>query len=190
VAHAHIADGCKFKARDDAWANILAPEDHVAVLKKIGMKVYGRGWEHFQGYDPEYMMGEIRPDQVMEILAQSKTCPAVAAGDNFYTGKLRTCLAQRCLPMFYGHGQPHTFDPLGKYIPIDDDRRISEPGDLLRVSRLFAKNDSMRESLVDELWNASMPDWKMLDDCIDEVIAGADTLNDAWLETYGGYREV
>jgi hypothetical protein len=188
VSHAHIKDGCKFKARDEAWANVLAPVEDVEELKDLGLRVYGKGWEHFSGYDSSYMLGSIRPNEVMEILAEAKTCPAVAAGDGFYTGKLRTCLAQDCLPLFYGRGAPHTFDPLEKYVPFSSEFRIVEPGDLLRVVDYFNEHERDRQWWVNYLWERSKPDWSLFDDCVNDVLAGRDMNTESWWQKYGGYR--
>jgi hypothetical protein len=126
----------------------------------------------------------------MEILAETKTCPAVAAGDGFYTGKLRTCLAQGCLPLFYGRGAPHTFDPLEKYVPFSSEYRIVKPGDLLRVVDYFNEHERDRQWWVESLWDDSKPDWSLFDDCVNDVLAGRDMNTESWWGKYGGYRRV
>jgi hypothetical protein len=188
VAHAHIADGCKRIERDVAFAHILAPQVDVGVLKKMGLQVYGNGWPCFCNYDDTYMNPPIRPDEVMAVLARNKTCPAVAAGDGFYTGKLRTCLAQGCLPLFYGRGEPFTFDPLEKYLPLDYEHRVAMPGDLLRVVKWFDSHETERQALVDRLWSKSSPDWSLFDRCVNDVLSGRDMNTDTWWIDYGGYR--
>jgi len=188
VSHAHILDGCKFKARDYAWAKILSPSEDIEVLKEVGMKIYGKGWEYFSGYDPELMIGVVKPNEVMQILAKAKVCPAVAAGDNFYTGKLRTCLAQGCLPLFYGRGEPFTFDPLEKYLPLDCDFRINQDGDLLKLVKYFDTHEALRVALITDLWEKSKPDWSILDKCLSDILDGRDTSTDTWWSEYGGYR--
>ena len=187
VSHAHILDGCKFKARDAAWSKILSPPEDITELKSMGMKIYGKGWEHFSGFDPELMTGVIRPNEVMEVLASAKVCPAVAAGNNFYTGKLRTCLAQGCLPLFYGRGEPFTFDPLGKYLPLNSEFRVNKPGDLLKRVKYFDTQSLTRDMLISDLWEASKPDWSMLDNCLNDILNGRDTKSDSWRQAYGGY---
>jgi len=188
VAHAHIKDGCRFKARDNAFSKILTPWEDVENLHNLGLRIYGKGWEHFSRYDERLMPGVIRPNEVMEVLAKSMMCPAVAAGNGFYTGKLRTCLAQRCLPLFYGRGEPHTFDPLEKYLPLNSPLRINKPGDLLRVVNLVCNKDTRREEVIDEIWEASTPNWSLLDDCIDDLLKGRDIKSEGWWQRYGGYR--
>jgi len=185
LAHAHIGDGCESLVRDDAFATILAPKEDIDTLKNQGMRIYGRGWEYFSNYDEEIMLGTISPVEVMRVLSEAKVCPAVSAGDNFYTGKLRTCLAQRCLPLFYGDGRPFTFDPLEKYLSFESDLRIKQSGDFLRLSKM---SDLSREQLIDDLWEQSKPDWSMLDNCLNDILNGRDTKSDSWWETYGGYR--
>lgn len=188
VAHAHIKDGCRYRKRDDAWLRVLAPRDDVETLRLLGMRVYGKGWEHYSGYVPDLMPGAIRPDEVMQVLARAKTCPAVAAGDNFYTGKLRTCLAQDCLPLFYGRGQPFTFDPLEKYIQLHSPCRVNDPGDLLKQVLYWDSHEADRRNVTQYLWDASKPNWRLLDDCINDLLAGADTSTQAWWDRYGSYR--
>jgi len=188
IAHAHIKDGCKQRGRDIAFANIFNPKSDMEDLIKSGFKVYGKGWEHFSEYDPSYMFPPIRPNEVGKFLARIKTCPAVAAGDNFYTGKLRTCLAQDCLPLFYGQGEPFTFDSLGKYIQIPHALRIAGPGDLLRVVRYFDGHEEARSASIKSLWEQSKPDFTLLDDCIADVLNGRDMTTESWWQQYGGYR--
>lgn len=189
IAHAHIGDGCKRIERDVAFAHILAPQDEIEVLKLMGLHVYGDGWSGFCNYDDSYMHPPIKPSEVGRVLAQAKTCPAVAAGDDFYTGKLRTCLAQGCLPLFYGRGEPFTFDPFEKYVSLSDQRmRISMPGDLLRVVRWWDQHETERRAMVQELWTKSMPDWSLFDNCVNDVLAGRDMDTETWWVDYGGYR--
>ncbi len=188
VAHAHIKDGCRFAKRNQSWEVVLSPQEDVKALKHEGMRVYGKGWQHFSGYDPELMPGAIRPNEVMVELAKAKVCPAVAAGDNFYTGKLRTCLAQGCLPLFYGKGEPFTFDPLQKYIPFDSEARITRPGDLRRLVEFFDRDEMARQDLVNMLWDASAPDWTLFDKCINDALDGRDMKSEEWYQEYGGYR--
>lgn len=188
VGHAHMLDGKRLKNYDAAWRTILAPEKDVETLKRMGMRVYGKGWEHFSGYDPEYMMGVVTPGKISEILTKSATCPATVTGGELYTNKGRFCLAQRCLPLFYGRGEPYTYDPLGVQLPLDFDYRISKPGDLLRLVTYFNENGVARDKIVDSLWRATEPDYSLLDECVDDVLKGRDTGTEEWHQKYGGYR--
>jgi hypothetical protein len=190
VAHAHIQTGCKFKGRNTAWWNVLNPWDDVVELWQRGMRVYGEGWEFFDNYSADVMPGPINPARVMEVLAEAYTCPAVAAGNKFYTAKLRTCLTQNCLPLFYGRGQDFTFDPLERYLPLDSPLRINEPGDLLKVVNYFERHPDVRQEEVDRLWRASMPNFSKLQSCIDDFMNGMDIQGTEWLKKYGGYRRV
>lgn len=187
VAHAHIKDGCRFKERNTAWGKVLAPQKDVTTLKQMGMRIYGRGWQHFDGYDPELMPGVINPAEVMKVLADAKVCPAVAAGNLFYTGKLRTCLAQQCLPLFYGSGEPFTFDPLEKYLPINSGFRVKELGDLLKLVKFFDTHEKERMNFVNTMWALSSPDFSLLDKCITDVLSGRKR-DDSWWQEYGGYK--
>jgi len=180
-----MGDGKKLKDYDAVWKAILTPVDE---LKRLGLKIYGKGWEHFSGWDPEYMGDLVTPAEIEEILAKSKTCPVTITGGELYTNKGRFCLAQRCLPLFYGNGGPYTYDPLGKYIPLDSDLRITKPGDLLRLLKYFNDDENFHNSMIDDLWIKTEPDFSLLDDCIDDVLSGRDTSTVKWWEKYGGYR--
>jgi len=188
IAHAHIGDGCKELGRDIAFAHILAPRSDIKELVDEGFVIHGEGWKCFCNYDPSYMLGSIRPNEVSRLLAHARTCPAVAAGNEFYTSKLRTCLAQGALPLFYGRGEPYTFDCLGKYLPLDHELRIAMPGDLLKAVRYLDKHEQERRNLIDELWRISSPDFSLLDKCIDDIIDGRDMETESWWKDYGGYR--
>lgn len=188
VGHAHMRDGKQLKNYDKVWSRILAPEEDVKTLKREGMQVYGKGWEHFSGFDPEYMGQIVTPAEISEILAESKTCPVTITGGELYTNKGRFCLAQRCLPLFYGRGEPYTYDPLGKYIPLDSWLRISKPGDLLRLVWYFHNNPRPCNDLIDSLWKATMPNYETLDECVTDLLAGRDYDTESWWNEYGGYR--
>ena len=90
--------------------------------------------------------------------------------------------------MFYGRGEPFTFDPLGKYLSLNSDYRINKPGDLLKQVKYFDTQSLMRDMLVSDLWEASKPDWSMLDNCLNDILNGRDTKSDSWWEEYGGYK--
>jgi len=177
VGHAHMLDGKRLKGFDDIWRIILSD-------KIPDLKVYGAGWEHFSKYDPEYMVGLIAPDEVKALMSKSKTCPVAITGGELYTNKSRFCLAQNCLPLFYGNGGPYTMDPLGKYLPLDSELRIVLPGDFKRLVEYFDTHEHECQKLIDKMWRDTEPDWSLLDDCIDDVLNGIE-LN---YEKYGGYR--
>ncbi len=179
VSHAHMSDGKRLRGYDAVWRTILAG---------VNVKVYGKGWEHFSGWDPEYMGNLVTPAEIERILAKSKTCPVTITGGDLYTNKGRFCLAQRCLPLFYGDGGPYTYDPLGRYIPLNDSLRITRPGDLLRLVKYFDEHEYERRTLVNHLWDATSPDYRLLDECIDDVLRGRDTETEEWHQKYGGYR--
>ena len=188
IGHAHMLDGKRLKGYDDVWQTILGPEKDVEILKQMGMRVYGKGWEHFSKHDSSYMLGLLKPHHATEILASSKTCPCAITGGELYTNKPRFCLAQTCLPLFYGDGGPYTMDPLGKYVILDSCSRIKKQGDLLRLVQYFDNNDVVRQNFIDSLWKATEPDYSLLDECIDGLLAGRDTGTSSWWATFGGYR--
>lgn len=186
VGHAHMGDGKKLKGYDAVWRTILAD---ACELKRLGMKVYGKGWEYFSGWDPEYMGNLVTPAEIEKILAESKTCPVTITGGELYTNKGRFCLAQRCLPLFYGNGGPYTYDPLGKYTSLNSGLRITKPGDLLRLVKYFNDNENFRDRVINDLWRETEPDFSLLDECIDDVLRGRDTDSEEWHQKYGGYKE-
>lgn len=191
VGHAHMQEGKgkRLKGYNKVWHNILAPSSDVFGLVNDGMRVYGAGWEHYDWYDSSYMGTLLKPHEVTEVLAKSKTCPCAITGGELYTNKPRFCLAQRCLPLFYGDGGPYTMDPLGKYVALDSSLRIRKPGDLLKLVKYFDNNDVQRMNLVNSLWDKTTPDYSLLDECVDDLLAGRDTWSVWWWTKFGGYRE-
>ncbi len=189
IGHAHMQEGKgkRLKGYNEVWHDILAPDEDVERLKFMDMRVYGSGWEHYDRYDSAYMGTLLKPHEVMEALAKSKTCPCAITGGELYTNKPRFCLAQGCLPLFYGDGGPYTMDPLGKYIDLGSDLRIRQPGDLLRLVNFFDNNEKIRMNLVDSLWDKTTPDYSLLDECVDGLLAGRDTSTSSWRCTFGGY---
>ena len=185
IGHAHMLDGKKLKGYDTVWRLIL---HDLSELKRKGMKIYGKGWEHFSEYDSECMGNLVTPAEVSEILAKSKMCPCAITGGELYTNKGRFCLAQNCLPLFYGNGGPYTYDPLGKQLSLDSVYRIVLVGDLLRLVDYFDNNEISRQQLIDKLWSVTTPNYSRLDECIDDILKGCDTESDEWWEKYGGYR--
>lgn len=181
--HAHIGDGKRLKTHDAAWRTILGgklPKD---------LRIYGQGWEHFSDYDPKLMPGLVSPAEVEKLFARSKTTVVTITGGELYTNKARFALAQNCLPLFYGRGEPHTMDPLGKYLPLDSPFRIGDKDDLMFLVNHFGSCETSRQDLVDKLWKLTEPNWSMLDDCIDKIIAGVNYDTDWWWNKFGGYRE-
>ena len=180
VGHAHMKDGKKLKHHDEAWRKILNS------FLPINFKIYGSGWEHFSGYDPKIMPGLANAD---EIFSKAKTTVITITGGELYTNKARFALSKNCLPLFYGRGGPHTMDPLGKYIPLDDPSRIYEPGSLWDVVQTYCRNPATRQNVIDRLWEKTKPDWSMLDNCINDLINGRDYNTPEWRADYGGYYE-
>lgn len=184
IAHAHIDDGCKGgEPRNNAWANILAPQEDVDELFDMGMRVYGRGWDSYSDYDSELMPGCIPPDQVVEKLSQSTCGPIVAVTPKFRTGKIILYAAHGCLPLLYGDGtNPYTYDPYAEYLPLDSPMRIVKPGDLLRLVKWCQDNKLRVKQLLAELSQRIRPDWSMFDSLLDDLYC--DRPLD---ERYGGY---
>jgi len=188
IAHAHIRDGCKQRGRHTSWENILAPDIDVAQLYNQGMRVYGAGWEHYDGHWDGLFPGKVRPNEVTDLLSRSFTCPAVAAAPGFYTGKVYVCVNAGCVPLLYGDGtDPYTWDPNGIFRPLTSRDRIIQPGDLRRIV------DHTMSDYDDHIkrWRYLVkPDFTLFDSCVDDLLAGADTSTDEWFARYGGYYRV
>lgn len=172
VAHAHIGDGCKQKGRARAWDTILrvTPED---------FRCHGNGWEHYVNYNPLMFPGSIKPNEVMELLATTTCCPAVAVAPQFYTGKVYVCEAQGCIPLLYT-GNEYTWDPKFKMIPEDHPTRVSDDQSLSGAA-WYA-----REYYAEyrELWrDLCKPDWTILHDLLDDLMSGRGVDS----KVYGGY---
>lgn len=180
IAHAHIASGNRQKARDAIFHAMLdgplPPE----------FQVYGSGWEHYSGYDVSIMRGPLRPDDAAKMFAATICSPMLAPATDFYTNKPKFCVAQRCVPLFWGRGGPFTLDPLGKYMPLDGKWRLEKPGDLRRVADQLEQRSN--KVLLADLWDRMHPDFSLLDSCINDILAGRDTSTESWWQKYGGYR--
>jgi hypothetical protein len=180
IAHAHITDGCKQRGRDAAWANVLGD------TLPSGLRVFGRGWENFSGYDPAVMVGEIKPSEVLDVFNCTTCCPCVAAAPGFYTGKVYVCESQGCIPILYGNGDdPYTWDPNGVFLPLNSPLRVCKPGDLARVvDETCKEKDALRET-----WHAlCKPHFSLLDEMIDKLVAGKDWRSAEWFDRFGGYQ--
>lgn len=183
VAHAHISDGCRKRARDDSWRNVLLG----AFEELPEMRVYGKGWNHFSMYDeyPDRFPGCIEGGAVAETLAACEFSPCVAADHGFYTGKPYVLVASGVVPLMYGDGtDPFTWDPLSQLVPFDHPTRVVNPGDLARVVRTLDYDEQLT-------WFKSIlkPDFSVLDTCLDELQQGRLTQDpDGWWNDYGGYR--
>lgn len=177
VAHAHIKDGCKQKMRGVSWHNVLDGSDY---------KVYGKGWEHYEGYNEDQFPGCIPPNEVYEKIRTHSFTPCVSAGHGFYTGKVYVAESQGCIPILYGDGSdPYTWDPLGLFIPLNSEIRIRKPGDLGRIIRM--QSGHLKE--VRALWRERCrPHWNVLDNMINDLLSGLDIKSPEWFELYGGYK--
>jgi hypothetical protein len=184
IAHAHIADGCKLKGRDAAWHNVLGDP------RPPGLVVYGKGWEHYSGYDPSWMLGPIKPNQVMDLLNMCVSCPAVALDKEFYTGKVYVCEAQGCIPLLYGDSCPFTWDPYGALLPLDSEWRIRRPGDYRRIVQSLIDDTDLRQQMRDHWHRACQPQWGTLDCLIDDLLRDVDIHSSYWWSSYGGYRPI
>lgn len=179
VAHAHIADGCRQQGRDLAWARCL---EGVETLGDV--RVYGKGWEHFSGYDPDRFPGPIPGDRVIPLLATAKCSPCVAAKPGFYTGKPYVLNAAGCVPLMWGDGyDQYTWDPQERLVRLDSPCRVRGAGDLPRAVNHVRSNLSEYREMFDRLLT---PKWGVLDECLWELEHGAGR-DDLW-DRFGGWR--
>ncbi len=190
IAHAHIKDGCKQRNRNESWKTLLAPAEDIEKLFLDGFRIYGKGWERYDWYDQELMMGVITPAMVMEKLAAATCCPCVACAPGFYTGKPYVLVAQNCIPILYGDGvDPYTWDPFERFLSFNSKYRASKPGDLLRIVELLKDPQIYYEQLT--TWvELCKPHWELLDDCVSELLDGADVTSPSWRERFGGYDRI
>lgn len=191
VAHAHMGDGIRNdKQRQAIWPNVL----DVAAARELGWRVHGKGWEHYGFYDPEVMTGPISPTAVDELLARSKCGPITSILHGFYTGKMRTYLMQRCLPLLYGRGELGTYDAEFRYVSSalnDSNIRFGSWPELLHLVDYFTAdaNEAEREDRVQALLDRTEPDFSVLDRCLEAVYERApETAPDLFFEQFGGYR--
>jgi len=182
ISNAHIKTGMRSAGRADAWSNIFGGYDLPPDLK-----IYGNGWEHWDWYDPELCVGEVKPSDVLDILHTSRSAPVIAQAYGYYTSKPYICHSVGCVPLLYGSGQPFTWDPLGELLPLDDPWRINEPGDL-RVRCDWLSDDNIMDEQLERWAPLCRADWRVLDSLIDDLLAGGDPTSEEWYMTYGGYR--
>lgn len=192
IAHCHMKDGFRQPDRAECFDAILSPGLDVAGLFDRGMRVYGKGWEHYHLYGslPELFAGPITPSDVGEVLAGTLCCPCVPPGAGYYTNKMYVCVAQGCVPLLYGDGSHRlTYDVLGVYAPLDSSNRVVRPGDLARRARELS--DPWRYELEIASWREMLqPDFSTIDALLGELADGADVNGDEWWEKYGGYRRI
>ncbi len=183
IAHAHITDGCKQRHRNSSWANVLGGD------LPYGLQVWGNGWKAYESYDPNIMLGTLRPNEVMALLNQTMCCPCVAAAPGFYTGKVYVCEAQGCIPILYGDGNDlYTWDPNGILEPLNSPYRVVKPGDLKRIVDLYRLNENLRIERRKFWSEATKAHWYYLDNVVSDLVQGRDWNSPDWFEEYGGYR--
>jgi len=153
------------------------------------LRLYGKGWEYYSKYDASFMRPPTTLDQMLRAYGNAKTT-VLATNNRFYTYKIRFCLEQNCLPIFYGSGEEYTFDPLELYYPLDSPLRIKEPGDMKRLVEFWKNDATARKQEIKRLKKLTLPDWSLFDSCVSDVLNGADTTSDSWWKKYGGYREL
>jgi hypothetical protein len=172
VHHAHIKDGCK-TGSSQAWD---------AILKGTTFPVYGKGWEKYEGYDPQRMPGCITPAEVREKLRISTCAPVVSNTPGFYTGKPYVLMSCGCIPILFGSRHSHTYDPKQLFLPFDSPWRVKRYGDMQKIlERVHCEREELRAHWREVL----QPDWKVLDEVVDKLLAGKFVDGE-----YGGYHAV
>jgi len=168
VARAHLADGFRQPARAAAFDALFGGD----LLRDLGLKIYGGGWEAYGGYDPEVMVGERPHAEVMGALARARCGPIVESHLHNTGPKMFMYLSLGCRPIPYGRGEPYTCDPYGRHVPLGSPFRVQNARELRRAvaGNRFAEIDTT-------------PRWGTLDDCVDATLAGRRD----W-ERFGGYR--
>lgn len=186
IAHAHMADGIRnAKQRQAVWPNVL----DMNTCRERGWTVFGKGWEHYEHYDAEVMPGAINPTQVDAWLASSKCGPITSILHGFYTGKMRTYLMQRCLPLLYGRDALCMYDSDCLYVPRTSNLRFESPAELAHLVDYWCAHDDERECVIDELLVKTAPEWCTLRDCLFDVDQGLPVREpETFFASYGGYR--
>lgn len=158
VAHAHIGDGCAQQDRDSAWRAIIDGD----------YPIYGKGWEHYTGTLGK-VMGPVKPSEALQLFHNARCTPCVAAVPGFYTGKAWVAYSQGCIPVPFGDGQhPHTWDPVGRYVGLDNDYERCTHG--LKPFAAMGEDEYCTRLLN---WGERLkPDWSMLDKVVDKLIGG------------------
>jgi hypothetical protein len=169
LAHAHVDTGTR-NGSFEPWHRILDGTSY---------PIYGAGWDGF----PQWQ-GAVRPKEVQEILKDAICCPVLFNTPGFYTGKCYVLESCGCIPILYGDGScPHTADPREQWQLFSDPRRV-----VFDLDRVIDERDIDEERRE---WNLRcLPDWRLLDQMIDNLLDGLDISSDAWFKRYGGYRQL
>lgn len=179
IAHSHLKDGRLLKNREDVWNWILNGVT-------FDYKVFGKGWELADSYDPDVHLGPVKPDVVHMILQQTVAGPMIPIMEGWLTAKLRQYLVNGALPLPYGRGQEVALKYDKSCIHVEDDSpiRFSDAGELNVLVERARKDARWRVDMIEKYRDKTKPDFKLLFECVEHFGRGG--LQD--FERFGGYR--
>lgn len=187
IAHCHVADGYKQKARDKTWTQLLGDLS----LFSHDFKIYGGGWESWSGYDGNsQFQGLVSEVEITCVIASTRCAPCVTPGPGAHTSKPYIFLAHGCVPLLYGDGNdPYTYDMEGEMLPLNSPWRVTSPSKLIEVAEALSHDGFMDKEL--EIWRDRLkPDFSLLARCLDDILSGRKIRDVSWFEQYGGYWRV
>lgn len=193
MQHCHMGDGQRQRTRKTAYDKLFRPEHALDALLAAGFRVHGSGWEHYEADDEGMYGGELTAIEAHEQFGRACCAPILSPGNGFYTNKARFAANAGCVPLPYGRDpdDPYTFDPRGKYLPLDSRWRVETATDLLDVSRALKADNGLRAQLCENWMHVTSPDFSKLDAVLDAVKSGRkDYCSDPWLDEFGGCRYV
>lgn len=172
IAHSHMNDSRLLKNRENVWAWILQDVD-------FDYKVFGKGWEHYDGYDPKIHRGPVHPDMVHTLLQKAECGPMIPITEGWLTAKMRQYLVNGALPLLYGRGQGVAlkYDRDCRVVPDDSVIRFSDSAELNAAVRIENKAE-----LVEHFRKLTEPNFELLDAMIEHFAAGGQRC-----EKFGGY---
>lgn len=163
IAHAHMKDNRINRQRQDVWEWILD-----GLSDEVDYVVHGKGWEHFNGYDPERMLGPVHPDEVFVKLQQAVCGPMIPIFHGFATAKLRQYALSGAVPFPYGRGEEWlTYDVQGHNVSLDDELRFTDTDELIALIKKANNSPDWADEQATRICDATEPDWTKLVECVE-----------------------
>lgn len=176
VAHAHAHDGMRSgDSLEAAWTEVLRGCDG---------PVYGRGWD-LTSLRGDRFRGVITPREALGVLSNATSGPILNHTPGFATLKMKTYVSQGCVPLLWSAG-PHSYDPYHRYVPRRGWLRFHSEEELRAKTKELEDNDTLRDGLLEELTEILRPNFTMLDEVVDLLVAGDDI---SW-HAFGGYKKL